>query len=153
MSVFDQTTNSTQERPEAQVWLNVGLNLPMIKNGAPVIDETTKEPVMQFVSLPLGIAVDNMEAIAKKGTNADWLAFVDTRNTLLNYVEEQGKVLSSGETKILDKLQVEIRRVNKKQVTSATASNPMIDSLRSALSGKPANDEAAPANAAAAALA
>lgn len=100
------TTGSTQDRPEAQVWMNIGLET---EDG-------------KFVNLPLGLAIDTMEPVTIRGQDEDWIALQTARNELLAMVQEAGDNLEPGAAVTLN-LQVQIRHVAEKK-SVASGDNP-----------------------------
>lgn len=97
---------STQDRPDAQTWMNIGYET---EDG-------------KFVNLPLGIAIDTMEPVAVRGQDDEWIALQTARNELLKAVQAAGDDLAPGATITLN-LQVQVRRVNDKKEI-ATDENP-----------------------------
>lgn len=107
MGIFDQnsfdtarnTNNRTakpaaQDRPAAKVWLNVGY---MAGD--------------RFVTLPVGIPIDTMEAVPVRGQNDEWLEFQTARNDLLKALQEGSDQLEAGEEREIH-LVVKLRKNN-----------------------------------------
>lgn len=93
--------SSGEDRPKAQLWLNVGYD-----SGVEDEDGRTR-----FVSLPTGIPLDTQELVSVNSRNRDFAAFQSARNDLLQQIIEAGKALAPGEERILN-LQIQLRRVN-----------------------------------------
>lgn len=89
---------TSSDRPASQFWLNVGMTA----------GEGDKE---RFVSLPMGIALDNQKPIAIRGSNEDYNAFTGARNDLLEQLQTLAATLEPGGEAIIG-LQVQLRRVN-----------------------------------------
>ena len=88
-------------REKALLWLNVGY----------VSDVKDEDGTNRFVSLPLGIPVDSMEALPTNSRNQEYAMFQQARNDLLAQIMEVAKGVKPGEAKILN-LQIQLRRVN-----------------------------------------
>lgn len=99
----------------AMFWLNIGYH---------VEDPATGE--QKFVSLPLGIPLDQCTPVKTNSSNADWAAFQAARNDLLEQLIEAGSELKSGEA-IGINLEVQLRRVNEEAApTAAKHDNPYV---------------------------
>ena len=85
-----------EEQQKADYWLNVGYE--------------TQDPQYPFISLPLGIPLDNLTPTPLRGSNQDYLEFVGAKNQLLELVMAKASTLQPGEETIVN-LQVQIRRV------------------------------------------
>ncbi len=94
-------TSAKAEREKAVLWLNIGY----------VSDVKDEDGTNRFVSLPLGIPVDSMEALPTNSRNQDFAMFQKARNDLLAQIMEVAKGVKPGESKILN-LQIQLRRVN-----------------------------------------
>lgn len=95
--------NNTPEKPtreKATLWLNIGY-----VSGVKDEDGTNR-----FVSLPLGIPVDSMEALPTNSKNEQYALFQAARNDLLAQIMEVAKDIKPGESKLLN-LQIQLRRV------------------------------------------
>lgn len=89
------------ERPKAQLWLNIGYD-------SGVEDDEGRS---RFVSLPTGIPLDTQEKLPVNSRNRDFAAFQSARNDLLEQILKAGANLQPGEERILN-LQIQLRRVN-----------------------------------------
>lgn len=89
------------ERPKAQLWLNIGYD-------SGVEDDDGRS---RFVSLPTGIPLDTQEKLPVNSRNRDFAAFQSARNDLLEQILKAGANLQPGEERILN-LQIQLRRVN-----------------------------------------
>lgn len=94
----NDTSAPSADRTPSNFWLNVGMTA----------GEGEKE---RFVSLPMGIALDNQKPIAVRGSNEDFNAFTVARNDLLDQLQNIAASLAPGEEKIIG-LQVQLRRIN-----------------------------------------
>ena len=104
---------NTQEtvREPSKFWLNVGYRV----DGA---DEK-----FQFVSLPLGIALDAVEPFQVRGQNEEFKQFRFAQNDLLAEIRDAAASLSAGESITLN-LEVQLRRVSEDAVAIAPEANP-----------------------------
>lgn len=100
-----ENTTTTEERPSADVWMNVGyaVEVPATEEG--------EEPTMRFIGVPLGIALDTQKPIDTSKTRSAELLEVQTfQNKLLEDLQQHAQSLQPGEEQIIN-LQVQIRRV------------------------------------------
>lgn len=107
----NDTPAASDEYVKAQVWLNVGVTLPVVNA------EGKTEEV--FTSIPSGVPLDTMEAMTARGNNVVNNQKVEAGNHVMHMLQELAENLAPGETQIVD-LQVEMRRVNT-QGTAGTA--------------------------------
>ena len=131
MSVFTITrpeTNASNApkanagaKDKSQVWLNVGINLPMTKP-----DGTTENV---FISLPFGLALDTMTKAEAKGNNTEYAHMVQAKNWLLEQLQSAGEKLEPGQSNIINGLELQLRRVGEAAVVDPT-DNPFMRSLR-----------------------
>ena len=120
-----QATNSSKDdRPKAQFWLNIGYPVT-VKNG--------EGEEQRFVSLPTGIPLDTMEALATNSRNAEFAAFQAARNNLHDQFMAVASQLQPGEEKIIglgdSGLALQIRRVNEEAAPIAAGNNPFVTAL------------------------
>ena len=101
---------STDDRPRAQLWLNVGVESNFVFGDDP-------EP--RFLSLPVGIPLDTTEPLATNQRDRNFASFQATRNGLLQKLIELGNSLEPGEEREVN-LSVRIRKVDD-EVAPATA--------------------------------
>jgi hypothetical protein len=108
-----QTTAPTAEtvREPSKFWLNVGYHA----EGA---DEK-----FQFVSLPLGIALDAVEPFQVRGQNEEFKMFRFAQNDLLAEIRDAAAKLQPGESITLN-LEVQLRRVSEDATAVAPDANP-----------------------------
>lgn len=97
----------TATREKALLWLNVGYE----------VDVQDEHGNKKFVSLPLGIPVDSMEALSTNSKNEQYALFQAARNDLLAQIMEVAKGVKPGESKLLN-LQIQLRRVNDETATA-----------------------------------
>lgn len=120
MGSKDQTA-SKKDLPKAQLWMNVGYNVPVEvrdSNG-----NVTKED--RFISLPLGIPLDTME---KRPTNKgaeEFRMLCAAQNNLLEKLVEAGMKLPAGEFTEVN-LTLQIRRVKADEAPISNDVNPLI---------------------------
>ena len=89
---------STEARPKAQYWLNIGY----------VANEGTEDA--KFISLPTGIPLDTQEPLPTNSSNEDFRAMRSAQNDLLEQLIEFAQGLEPGAEGIIQ-LQVQLRRV------------------------------------------
>lgn len=105
-------------RPKAQFWLNIGYD-------SGVQDESGGT---KFVSLPVGIPLDNNEKLPTNSRNAEFAAFQAARNDLMEQVMAVAGNLAPGEEKLLN-LQIQLRRVNDEAAEIPVENNPFAKKL------------------------
>jgi len=118
-------SNAKPDRAPSQVWLNIGVNIP----GA---GEDGKD---LFVSIPVGLPLDDMKPIQIRGTNQHSINLKQVKNTLLDELQKLGAGMTPGDRKCVPQLQVEIYRVAKPEQTGTAESNPLLAGLFGAMSG------------------
>lgn len=113
---------SQNERPQADVWLNVGYYVP-------VYDEEGNQVDTKFVSLRLGIPIDTMELEAvppPNGNNEDYRALIEAKNALQIQLKEAGAKLQPGQGVPVD-LQLQLyRRANREHAPIPAEKNPYL---------------------------
>lgn len=120
--------NNGRRKP-SDFWLNVGivLELPNVETG---------EMEEVFVSLPNGLALDDMQHVKVRGTNGAWQQLGQTKNALLDSLREACASLEPGERLPVQQLTCEIYRRAEPAQTGDAATNPMIKALFSTLGKK-----------------
>lgn len=113
---------ATVDRPKAQLWLNVGYSVEV-----PALDangQPSGEMEERFVSLPVGIPLDDMKQVkitgGKSFINDQKIAQNDLLEQLLDSVQD----LPPGETRMVN-LQLQVRRVQDAVVHTADAATNM----------------------------
>lgn len=104
---------AASDRPKAQLWMNIGYH-------SGVIDPETGED--RFVSLPVGIPLDTMEALPTNSRNKDYARFNAARNDLHEQIMAAAAKLEAGESTTLN-LTIQLRRVNEEQPDVGTEDN------------------------------
>lgn len=107
------------DRPKAQYWLNVGYT---------VQEETEDGVVDTFISLPLGIPLDDQKALPENSSNARYAALSAARNSLYEQLMAVCAELGDGEEQLLD-LQIQVRKVRGEAATVKSGENPFIKKL------------------------
>ena len=95
------------ERPKATLWLNVGYTVPVVVTNTDGSTETREE----FISLPMGLAVDTMEPVKTNSSNVQFAALQAAKNELLKQIIAAGQQLAPGQAEVIN-LQLQLRRVN-----------------------------------------
>lgn len=116
---------TTEQRKSSQVWLNVGVTIPGAgEDGADL-----------FVSLPVGLPLDDMKPVVIRGTNQNSINLKQVKNMLLDELQKLGASLSPGQRRLVPQLDVEIYRVAQPEQVGTAESNPLIAGLFNALRG------------------
>lgn len=95
-----------EARPQAELWLNVGYEVPHTS----VVDGV-KVQETRFISLPVGIPVDTMDHVATNQRSEDYRNLQHARNNLLDHILAKSQELKPGESVNLN-LTIQLRRVD-----------------------------------------
>lgn len=120
------------ERKSSEFWLNVGI----------WVEGAEGEPL--FVSLPTGVALDDMKAQPIKGSNQDWINLAQTKNALLEFLQKHAASMEPGDRQplnepVIGEFGIEIyRRKDAVAAVGNTETNPLTASLMSSLLGRKA---------------
>lgn len=108
--------DGAKEVKKAQLWLNIGYEVEVEENG---------ELVKKFISLPVGLPLDQIEKLKISGRNEDFNDLQRARNALLDELLEGAKEIKAGEALTLDgaEFTVQIRRVNEEVAQESTGTN------------------------------
>ena len=93
-------TEAKAEKQQAQIYLNIGIYVPMANEKGEVVDT--------FVSLPFGLPLDNMTKMVARGNNANWNQMVDLKNSLLEALTKLGESMEKGNGKDMPKLSCQL---------------------------------------------
>ena len=116
---------TTEQRKSSQVWLNVGVTIPGAgEDGADL-----------FVSLPVGLPLDDMKPVVIRGTNQNSINLKQVKNMLLDELQKLGASMAPGQRRLVPQLDVEIYRVAQPEQVGTAESNPLIAGLFNALRG------------------
>ena len=113
-----QAAPNGEARPQATLWLNVGINIPVTQEDGTVVDT--------FVSLPVGIPLDTTEPMAMRGSNRDWLNIVQVKNALLEFAQKAASECEAGTGVIASNLQVQLFKKGQPAKASDPAENPLM---------------------------
>jgi len=108
---------NAENRPQATLWLNVGLTIPVEQEDGTIVDT--------FVSLPVGIPLDTTEPMVMRGSNRNWLNIVQVKNALLEFAQKTAAGCEPGTGIIASNLQVQFF----KKGDAAKASDPLENPL------------------------
>lgn len=112
-------SNNRDDRPQAKIWLNVGFQS---------VNQETGEP--EFISLPMGIALDTMEPKRVGGSNEDYNRLMTAKNQLMEMLQKFADGFESGQEEIIPDLQVQIRRTAETdEANQTTDGNPHLKTL------------------------
>lgn len=114
-----------EARPQATLWLNVGLNIPVQQEDGTVVDT--------FVSLPVGIPLDTTEPMAMRGSNRDWLNIVQVKNALLEFAQKTAASAEPGTGIIWENVQVQLFKKGEPAKASDPSQNPLMQNMASIL--------------------
>lgn len=115
----NQTTTNNEDRDPAQIWLNVGF-----------VNEDPETGEEIFVSLPMGIALDQMKPARVSGKNEDYRKLMEGKNRLLDMLQGFAEGLEPGEEEIISDLSIQVRRVAQADPSEASADqNPHVASI------------------------
>lgn len=115
----NQNTSNREDLEPAQVWLNVGFVSQ---------DSETGEDV--FVSLPMGIALDQMKPARVSGKNEEYRKLMEGKNRLLDMLQSFAEGMEPGEEEIISDLTIQVRRVAQVDPNEASADqNPHVASI------------------------
>jgi hypothetical protein len=108
------------ERPQATIWLNIGMTVPIPNDQGEIVDT--------FVSLPFGLPIDTMNEKPITGSSADWHNLVQAKNFLLEQLKEAGASLQPGQEEMIEGLQIQLRKVGQ-PVAKAPGENPLLAAM------------------------
>lgn len=130
MSVLNNLRNEVltvvatkDDRKVSDFWLNIGIEIPG-PDGEPM-----------FVSLPVGLPLDDIKPVVIKGKNQDWINLAQTKNALLEALQKHAAGMKPGDREVVSALRVEIYRRNEPS-QAANDGNPLVANLLAALSSK-----------------
>ena len=116
---------TTEQRKSSQVWLNVGVTIP----------DAGEDGADLFVSLPVGLPLDDMKPVVIRGTNQNSINLKQVKNMLLDELQKLGASMAPGQRRLVPQLDVEIYRVAQPEQVGTAESNPLIAGLFNALRG------------------
>lgn len=114
-----------QDRPQATLWANVGLMLPIEQDDGTVVEE--------FVSFPIGIPLDTQEPMVARGRTKSWLNMVQTKNALLKWAQEEAAKQEAGTGSCNNNLQVQLFRKNDAAAEVDPNENAMLSAMHERL--------------------
>lgn len=123
--------NAPAQRTPSQIWLNVGINIPGA--GAELPDGTRED---LFVSLPVGLPLDDMKPVKITGTNQNSIHLKQVKNLLLEELQKAAAGLKPGERTAISQLSVELYRIGTPEQQGTAENNPLIQALQRQLAGK-----------------
>ncbi len=112
---------AAQERPVAQYYLNIGVTLDV--EGA---DGTTTQ---EFISIPVGLALDNIKTMEYRGSNDEWLNKVQVKNAILAKIQRLATEQAPGSGEVIEDLQVQVFRRKADTAAPAASANPLMSQL------------------------
>lgn len=112
--------NNSDDRPKAEVWLNIGLTVPLPQEDGSTVDT--------FVALPVGIPLDTMEEMAMRGNNENWHQMVQAKNWLLAELKKAAKGIKPGADDLVKGLEIQIKRVGQAEAP-ASGENPILAAM------------------------
>lgn len=122
-----ETQAPAGEKKTAKLWLNVGMTIPMPQKDGTVVDT--------FVSLPLGIPLDTIDAMEARGNSTEWHHMVQAKNWLLSELQNVAGALEPGKHETIEGLEIQLRRVADAQSNGVpSAENPLLAAMQGRLS-------------------
>lgn len=107
------------DRPKAEFWLNIGYT----------VEEQTEDGVVDtFISLPMGIPLDDQKTLPVNSSNERFAAISMARNDLYEQLMQACAQLEPGQEQIV-KLEVQVRRVRGDAPTVSAKDNPFMRKL------------------------
>jgi hypothetical protein len=113
------------ERQPSLFWLNVGVTL----------EGAGQDGTDLFVSLPVGIPLDDMKPQAVRGNNADWIQLGQAKNALLEALQKAAAGLNPGDRVDLPQLSVQLYRKGEPAQSASSDTNPLVAALAKQLGG------------------
>ncbi|MBL4703308.1 MAG: hypothetical protein JKY54_02235 [Flavobacteriales bacterium] len=120
------------ERPSAQFWLNIGLMLQVPDRTEGAAAGATVE---EFISIPVGIPLDNIKAMVAKGKNPDWHNKVGVKNALLEELQTAASDLKPGQDVLVDALQIQLYRKAEEAAPRDPSENSLLAQMAEKLGG------------------
>ena len=106
----------------AQTYANIGLWMDVNQDDGSVEKE--------FISMPLGIALDTQQPMTSKSKSASWNHKVEIKNWILNTLQKDADKLSPGETEMVTGLCIQLLRRNLVGEQADNGVNPMMAQLK-----------------------
>ena len=116
-SVLGGNATAKEEKQQAQIYLNVGITIPLPNQQGEMVDT--------FVSLPFGLPLDTMSKMVAKGNNQEWNQLVDLKNGLLEALTKLGNTQEPGTGKVIPKLEVQVFHRKETSEPQAASGNAM----------------------------
>lgn len=117
--------NNTNEETKVKslVWVNIGATLKVKQEDGTMADE--------FISMPVGIALDTQTPMEIRGKNKAWHHKVQAKNMILQMLQAVGEELEPGEGEIISDLQIQVFRKNDAPDEADAGDNDLLDQLSS----------------------
>ncbi|WWC81864.1 hypothetical protein [Burkholderia phage vB_BpP_HN04] len=111
-----------QELKKSQFWINIGYQAEI---------QTEEGTELRFISLPNGMALDDMEPVKVSGNNEVWLYQQSARNDLLAQLKAKAESLKPGEEVLIGEgpIVIQLRRVSDEAKEIKAAANPLARNL------------------------
>lgn len=119
--------SNDQRRKPSDFWLNVGI---VLKDAG---KDEDGNPTDLFISLPVGLPLDDMKPQKISGQNQDWIQLAQTKNKLLEELQKAAGSLQPGERAPVPMLSVELYRRNEPAQQGDPSSNSLVGALMQAL--------------------
>lgn len=111
-----KTPTNYDDRPKAQIWLNIGY------------ESQDAEGNDMFISLPMGLPLDTMEAKSVNGKDLGWKQMQQAKNALLEQLQKAAMQINPGEEHTIPGLTIQVRRVAQTEAPDASE-NPHMNAL------------------------
>ena len=111
-----------EQRQKSQFWINIGYQAEV---------ETEEGREVRFISLPNGMALDDMDPVKVSGNNEIWIQQQSARNDLLAQLKAKAESMKPGEEVIIGDgpLVIQLRRVNDETKEIKANANPLARNL------------------------
>lgn len=123
------TVGAKKDRKPAELWLNIGIELPN-----PLAGQDGEEATI-FLKLPYNLPLDDMSKLEIRGTNQKWLQEAQARNILLDVVKGEAAKLEQGGAEISADLKVQLFR-RSADAAPDEGQNPLLAALANAFGSK-----------------
>jgi len=111
------TPAATQDRTPATLWLNIGADFELVRDG---------QTVTEFISMPVGIPLDTTEHMVAKGKSPEWHQMVACKNAILDAVLGEANSCKAGEGKFLSGLKMQVYKKADQSEIEPTVETPSL---------------------------
>lgn len=118
-----QTTTAATTAPKkiSQTYANIGLWMD--------IEQDDGSSIQEFISIPLGIALETQQPMVSKSKSVSWNRKVELKNWILDSLQKEADKLTPGETEMVTGLSIQLLRRNLVGDQVESGVNPMLKQL------------------------